>query len=215
MKIKNQYKIKNGRKAYGICFLWILIGLSGLFGCSKTEEYVVAVEENDPVIDGENEADITYETEEMPDGTKAAETVIYVDVCGAVRYPGVYRLDGDARVFEAVDLAGGMTEAACIQAINQAETLTDGQKIYVPTTEEWNAGIMTDEMTEPDDGRININTADVSLLCTLPGIGETRAQAIVAYRESHGSFESVEAIQQVSGIKSGVYDKIKDFIKVQ
>lgn len=215
MKIKNQYKIKIGRKAYGICCLWILIGLSGLFGCSKTEEYVVAVEENEPVTNGENVAEITYETEEMPDGTKASETVIYVDVCGAVRYPGVYRLDGDARVFEALDLAGGMTDTACIQAINQAEILTDGQKIYVPTAEEWNAGIMTDETAEADDGRIDINTADVPLLCTLPGIGETRAQAIVAYRESHGSFESVEAIQQVSGIKSGVYDKIKDFIKVQ
>ena len=87
--------------------------------------------------------------------------------------------------------------------------------MYIPTREEWEQESMELESETEDDGRVNINTADLTKLCTLPGIGETRAQAIIAYREANGNFESVEAIQNVSGIKSGTYEKIKTLIKIQ
>lgn len=213
MKNKYQYHTKWGRKAYAICFFWIVIGLSGLFGCCKTEEYVVAVEENDGanVNDQGKDTNITYEAGSNP----SQSTLIYVDVCGAVKYPGVYQLNDGARVFEALELAGGMTEEACIKAVNQAEPVTDGQKLYIPTGEEWENEFLLSPSETEDDGRININTASQAELCSLPGIGDTRAQAIIAYREANGAFESVEAIQNVSGIKSGTYEKIKALIKTE
>jgi competence protein ComEA len=152
---------------------------------------------------------------------------IYVDVDGAVKVPGVYRLAADARVFEAIALAGGLSEDACTNALNQAQSLADGQKLYVPTNEEWESGsyagsdrtdVQTENLlqqsTQTDDGLININTADAAKLCELPGVGETRAQAIIQYRQEHGAFSSIEEIQNVSGIKSGLFAKIKDLIKV-
>lgn len=207
------YQIKSGRKAYAICLLWMVIGLSGLFGCSKTEEYVVAVDDEFVAEDAESteSSDLTYEQQ----NALSEPGVIYVDVCGAVCYPGVYRLTDGARVYEVLELAGGMRDDACIRAVNQAEFLTDGQKLYIPTREEWEQESMELESETEDDGRVNINTADLTKLCTLPGIGETRAQAIIAYREANGNFESVEAIQNVSGIKSGTYEKIKTLIKIQ
>ncbi len=213
MKNKFQYQTKFGRKAYIICFLWVMIGLSGLFGCSKTEEYVVAVDTADvaDVTHDEEGTDITYDT----DSGASQSTLIYVDVCGAVRYPGVYRLNDGARVFEALELAGGTTEEACIKAVNQAEFLTDGQKLYIPIEAEWEYEFADSASETENDGRININTASQAELCTLPGIGLTRAQAIIAYREANGAFESVEAVQNVSGIKSATYEKIKALIKIR
>lgn len=214
MKLKIWKWIHLGRNVRIISILLMGITLSGLFGCSKTEEYTVAVEEA-------GESDLIQEEQSISsEGTAepAELSVIYVDVCGAVKYPGVYELPKEARVFEAVELAGGMLEEAYANALNRAEKLIDGQKLYVPTWEEWENGSFSGDIQEAssqEDGLVNINTADAAKLCELPGIGETRAQAIVQYREEHGNFGSIEEIQNVSGIKSGVYSKIKDFIKVQ
>lgn len=155
------------------------------------------------------------------------QDVCYVHVCGAVRNPGVYRLPTGARIFEAIEEAGGVTKEAYADGVNQALPVSDGDMIRVPTVEEWekqDAGMFntgqdsgadgTISPTTYDDGLVNINTADVSALCTLPGIGETRAEAIIAYRAEHGNFASIEDIQNVSGIKAGLYSKIKDKIKV-
>lgn len=217
MKSKFGKRIYSSRNADPVCILLIAVVLSGLFGCSKTEEYVVAVEDAQAVED-----DVAIDED---DRTDEVVTTIYVDVCGAVKYPGVYQLDSGARVFEALELAGGLTDEASVQAINQAGFLTDGQKLYIPTEAEWDAGLTQDSIQNAaneqmpsesvDDGRININTADEAGLCELPGIGESRAQAIIQYREEHGDFKSIEEIQNVSGIKSGMFTKIKDLIKVQ
>lgn len=182
--------------------------------------------EEETVLSAESDA----KTDESGPGASDAvdeQAVCYVHVCGAVRNPGVYRLSGGARIFEAIELAGGVTEEAYADAVNQAVLVSDGDMIRIPTVEEWekqdagmpNAGKGsgadgTISPTTYDDGLVNINTADVSLLCTLPGIGETRAEAIIAYRTEHGNFASIEDIQNVSGIKAGLYSKIKDRIKV-
>ncbi|MBR1771446.1 MAG: ComEA family DNA-binding protein [Lachnospiraceae bacterium] len=142
----------------------------------------------------------------------AAEALLCVYVCGAVRAPGVVKLPPGSRVCDALEAAGGFDEQAETRAVNLAALVTDGQQIYFPTVEDtWSA-----ESNGTDaDRRVNINTADEALLCTLPGIGEARAQAIIAYRNEQGAFRKVEDIMQVSGIKEAAFEKIRELITVQ
>ena len=148
----------------------------------------------------------------------------YVYVCGAVEAPGVYMLNTGDRIYEAIALAGGLTEDASTAAVNQAETVSDGQMIFVPTIEEAEAGIgvisevsgaATSEQGTVSDGKVNLNTASLTELMTLPGIGESKAQSILDYRAKNGGFSSVEEIMNVDGIKEGLYNRIKDSIKVK
>lgn len=144
----------------------------------------------------------------------------FVYVCGAVKAPGVYELAGSARVYEAITLAGGMRDDAAAEALNQARVVTDGERIYIPTLEELEKGIADGDMpkvTEPDSsnrGKLNINTAGREELKTLPGIGDSKADSIISYRESNGHFKSIEELMNVEGIKEGVFNKIKDSIIV-
>jgi len=135
---------------------------------------------------------------------------IYVYVCGAVNRPGVVRLQEGSRADAALEAAGGFRGDAKTDYVNLAAKVEDGQKIYVPTEDETTAE--SEESLE--DGLININTADAALLCTLPGIGEARAQDILRYREENGLFETCEDIMKVPGIKNSVYSKIKNMIKI-
>ena len=168
---------------------------------------------------------------------------IYVDVCGAVVNPGVYELSSDSRVFQAIEKAGGYLPGAAASYLNRARSLSDGQQIYVPTQEEVDSQTipLTQDETAQDgmvqegtaqtgtaayntaDGtgttqagqRIDLNTADVSQLSTLTGVGESKALAIIAYREENGPFTSAEDIMNVPGIKEGTYEKIKDKIAIE
>lgn len=156
---------------------------------------------------------ITEASSETVSDTEVTSTgadIIYVYVCGQVNSPGVVILNAGARVYEAIAAAGGMTGDALVNAVNQAETVTDGQMIYVP-------GIGEEYVIETSslgDGLVNINTAGVDELMTLPGIGESRANAIIDYRESAGGFSTIEDIMLVSGIKESAFSKIKDYIKI-
>lgn len=149
---------------------------------------------------------------------------IYVQVNGAVEKPGVYQMEAGGRIFQAIELAGGMTQEAAPQSLNQAAVAADGQVITVYTYQEWeeiqnSAGklpedILTQNAADIQDDRVNINTADLDTLCGIPGIGQTRARDIITYREQNGAFERIEDIQKVSGIKEGLFNRIKDKIKV-
>ena len=164
------------------------------------------------------------DTVEIPTVTEPP-TEIYVDVCGAVSAPGVYKLDSDSRVFQAIEAAGGMLPEAAGASVNQAQPVSDGQQIYVPTQEEADqgtvdlpseAGQQADGTQEnAESGKINLNTADTETLKTLSGIGDAKAQAIIAWREENGSFSSIEDIMQVPGIKESTFTKIKDKIAVE
>lgn len=158
-------------------------------------------------------------------GVDAASGTIAVYVCGAVKKPGVYELAAGSRVYEAVAMAGGMTKDAAERSVNQAETLSDGQMIVILTEEEALNGEYPDgaapggEVSDggaanPGDGRVNINTAGEEELKTLPGIGDAKAAAIVAYRQEHGAFSAVSDIKRVSGIGESVFEGLEDLIRV-
>lgn len=160
---------------------------------------------------------------------------IFVYVCGAVNTPGVYELEAGARLYEAIARAGGVREDGAEESINQAQAVSDGERLYIPTDEEVRQGLDAyllsgsaggdaaagSQSAVPGGpsgssagGKVNINTASREELKTLNGIGDTRAGSIVVYRESNGSFGSIEDLMKVEGIKEGVFNKLKDDITV-
>lgn len=151
-------------------------------------------------------------TSESGPGTGGSAGVIYVHVCGAVNEPGVVELPEGSRAEAGVSAAGGMRADADTDYVNLAAPLADGEKLYIPTLEEGRA--LKEQEAEKESGLVNINTADSAALCTLPGIGESRAASIIAYREEHGAFQSVEDIMKVSGIGESAFGKLKDLITV-
>lgn len=155
--------------------------------------------------------------EEKVDNVKDSST-IYVYVCGAVHAPGVYELAEGARIYEAIICAGGLQEDADKNHVNQAQILSDGEQIYIPTEEEVAQEHLISEVEKISgisaDGRIDINTATKEELMTLSGIGESRAESILTYRQVHGAFQNIEELMNVDGIKEGIFQKIKDSITV-
>ena len=169
------------------------------------------------------------------------EMLIYVQVSGAVVRPGVYALPAGARIFQAIELAGGLTGEAESSSLNQAGFLADGQMVYVMDKEEaaaWAAGASAGDGSgavpgmpggdvsegQPgrarsdggaEDGKVNLNTATESDLMALPGIGVAKAKSILAWREENGGFSQIEDLMKIQGIKEGVFSKIKDSVKVE
>ena len=153
-------------------------------------------------------------SEEGGEATAAepATQTLCVYVCGEVKSPGVYELPEGSRIVDAVEAAGGMTEAASGTWLNLAEPVSDGQKIEVPSEAE--ASELEKEQQEAQSGLVNLNTASAEELMTLTGIGESKAEAILSYREEHGGFEKPEELMEIPGIKEGVFEKIRDQVTV-
>lgn len=137
---------------------------------------------------------------------------VFVYICGEVVSPGVYEAAADSRIWDVLLAAGGFTDAAATESINLAGRVEDGMQITVPSLSE--AEEMKKEAERKAAGLVNLNTASKEELCTIPGIGESRAEAILQYREAQGGFSHVEEIMQVDGIKEGLYAKIQDKIYV-
>lgn len=137
---------------------------------------------------------------------------LYVYICGAVKNPDVYPLSEGSRIKDAVEKAGGFSENADQIRINLAERVVDGQQIYIPKKGEE----VDNQQTEGESSqtKLDLNTATREQLMTLPGIGESKADAILSYREEHGSFQKTEDLKKISGIKDGVFQKLKDLIMV-
>lgn len=161
--------------------------------------------------------------------------VVIVHVCGAVTSPGIYEVGGNRRVSDAIDAAGGFLDTADRGYLNLARELCDGEKLVVYTrketkkiakTEESEHEIANPEASETCDkantedigsnvNQVNINTALAEELMTLPGIGQSKADAIIAFRESNGGFSSIDELMLIPGIKEGVYSKIENYIVVK
>ena len=140
---------------------------------------------------------------------------ILVDITGAVVQPGVYSLPYGSRVFDAIEAAGGLTEAAVTKPLNLAAFLEDGQKVWVPqATATPIPGIPSADRASGVEVLVNINTASQNQLEELPEIGPVTAQRIIAYREANGPFLKIEDIQKVEGIGQATFEKIKDLITV-
>lgn len=194
-----------------IRFFIFLIGLAmSMAACSGKE--AVLLEDSDLVREqGLDEEKTGFPAAEKESAKQVEESTLFVHICGEVEKPGVYELPEGSRVYEAVEEAGGFTEDAAADYVNLAQILEDGWKIEIPSKEgqtEVFAGIA-------DDGRVDINTAAKEELLTLPGIGESRAESIIAYREKSGGFSRIEDIMKVEGIKEGMFAKMKDKICVR
>ena len=174
---------------------------------------------------------------ELSDASSEEAKTLVVHICGAVSAPGVYELPAGSRIIDAVEAGGGFLPEADEACCNLAEEIVDGCQIYIMTKSESCADGQTEKkagiQTSPDsdmqttdrnvrsnsapaleNGLVNLNTADVAALMTLPGIGESRAKAIISYREQHGAFTKIEDIMKISGIKQAAFSKIKDKITV-
>ena len=210
---------------------FLVISFCIFMGCEKKEEKGQKLE---PVqfmeaLEAETEpgqsSDETVQSDEAQEGSRedpVEVTEYVVHVCGAVENPGVYTLLSGSRIYQAVEAAGGFTPQAEEDYLNQADLVCDGMKIYVPTLEEVGEADWQDfleqslEQVSPAEksGLVNINTADEELLCTLQGVGSSKAKSIISYRETYGAYQKIEDIMNVEGIKEGLFQKIKDSITV-
>lgn len=200
----------------------ILIVASLLSAC-KEEQISLELESADSfdsIEEGdEREIEAPVKAEEKIEEEKSQ--VIYVYVCGAVNNPDVYEMEEGARLYQAVDMAGGMTEEAASQYVSLAMEVEDGQRLYIPTKEEIESEGQDMFQWEPEysgkgkEDLVNINKASIEELTTLPGIGEAKAESILAYRLDKGSFQSIEELKEVKGIGDALYQKIKEKVSVK
>ena len=196
---------------YKIKFLVLLLfgSMMVVSGCGKAGS--VSLEEALTVMhtDGETEADLSG----IDDLSTIQEQVLCVYICGAVLRPGVYELELGSRIVSAVEAAGGFLPDAATEAVNLAKRLEDGMQIVVPTTAE--AEAQRKEVSRQEARLVNLNTASVAELCTLSGIGEAKAEAILAYRTEIGAFSSIEQLKEVTGIGESLFNQIKSSVYIE
>ncbi len=174
----------------------------------------ISIEYEDEKQENENYNELSSNNE------KEQEKFIFIDICGEVKNPGVYKLQKDARVIDAIDMAGGLTQNADLKSINRSKKLRDEQKIYVYKIGEIQENNLAkgqvvanqeSSNSEISNDKININTASKDMLISLHGIGEVKASRIIEYRRKH-KFETIDEIVNISGIGSKTFSKIKDKI---
>ena len=184
--------------------LLLLVGVGGLF--SKKEEAVEDVTEVETTM-----------LAEKTEVSTTQEAVIFVDIKGAVKNPGVYQMKSGDRVKDALDAAGGLTGEADSQKVNLAQRVEDQMVIVVPKVgeeaTEIPAGAPSKEASK--EGKVNINTATVEELKTLKGVGEKKAEAIIEYRKKNGSFKTKEDLMKVRGIGKKLFESFQERIVTQ
>lgn len=204
-----------------VCYLGIALFFIFSAGCKEKERIPleeIPVEESVQDTEDKNNEKINSADQSARQERESEDAVLFVYVCGAVNRPGVYELEAKSRVYAAIQAAGGMTEEADQNYLNQAESLKDGQQVYVPSKGEAETDADSSKgehvMREKDNGKVNLNTAGKEELMTLTGIGEAKAESIIRYREENGGFQKPEELMQIEGIKTGVFNKIKEQITV-
>lgn len=177
----------------------------------------------------QNETEKIVEIEEI-NKEEIKEEKVTVDIKGAVLNPGIYTLDNNKRVFDAITIAGGLLDNSDTENINMSLKLTDEMVIIVPFKEEKQNSVGDKEhinnsnniendakvsnSKNTNNEKVSINKASKEDLMTLKGIGETKALAIINYRKEHGNFKSISELQNVKGIGKSIFEKIKDNIEL-
>lgn len=214
-----------------ILFIVVFIGLFFIKNKLSNNKYNVVNKETDVLLEKINEDNEIKQSDECN-----------VDIKGAIKNPGVYTVDCDNKVSDVINIAGGLKENADTSLINLAKKIVNEMVIIIYTKDEvknsnivdkvikvvekecvcpniQNDGCINDKITDTidnssvdDDGLININIANKEKLLTIPGIGESKANAIINYRESKGNFNTIEDIKNVDGIGAKLYEEIKVYI---
>lgn len=208
--------MKNIWKKYGkIVAAAVFLTVAGLYYgfVVRKEDLVRLGNDGHPIQSVWVESEVLSEVQNTPVTESSTEPIkIYVHICGEVNNPGVYELAEGSRIFEAVEAAGGFTEEAAQASLNLAQVISDEEQIVILTQDE--AAEKARLEREQAAGIVNLNTASKEQLMTLTGIGESRAEDILRYRQESGGFQTIDEIMNVPGIKESAYLKIKDSITV-
>lgn len=160
----------------------------------------------------EEEEDVVEEVE-IEEVNEEISTYL-IDVKGQVQFPGVYEVTSDLRVHDVIILAGGFLDTANTNTINLAQKIQDEMVIYVPHLEEETETSFESWSTAQNKQKVSINQATESELLTLPGIGPSKASAIIKYRDEFGKFNSIDELTNVSGIGSKTLENLRDYIEL-
>lgn len=205
-------KIKEHRFMVLLLVVFIIVGI--WFALKRDQDYELL---NHAFIQSDQEKNVV-ETSSAQIQHEIERAKIIVDVKGAVNSPGVYEIEYDARVYDVIQKAGGTTFDADLDAINLAAFMQDGQVVYVPKIGEENLEWSTQSGYQTHDHQsslININRATARELEQLPGIGPSKATAIIQYREEHGPFSDVQQLLNVTGIGQKTLEKLLPYITVR
>lgn len=224
------------KKIILISILVIAIGVSSVYGIIY---YKKQEKESFEINESLNSTVVKKTTKK--DKSENSTGNLVVDIKGKIKNPGIYKVDKNTRVIDVIHMAGGLTEDADTSVINLSKKITDEMVIVIYSKQEIIDFVATKEREEEKlaicsegeivngacikqdipnnedstlNGKININTASVEELQTLPGIGESKAKNIISYRESNGNFTKIEDLKEVTGIGDAIYDQIKDYITI-
>ena len=187
-----------------VCSLVVIIGGLFYFNQNKTEDY-----------SGVSFSNISNETNNKDEKAEDKhDEKIFVDVKGAVKHPGVFETTKDKRVKDLIEEAGGLLDDADTSTLNLSQRVKDQMVIYVLKHGEKPKQISDGGSSSSNTDVININTANKEQLMKISGVGKTKAEAIISYREKNGDFKKKEDITKVRGIGKATFDKIKDKIEV-
>ncbi|MFT9848601.1 helix-hairpin-helix domain-containing protein [Aneurinibacillus sp. REN35] len=224
----------NKKKWTGSSICLLILGSSVYFYNMENtpQEHPLAFSEAKPSVQEDaRQEQQSAEVKQNPDPTRQttvpAPTTFVIDVKGAVVSPGVYTLSADARVYQAIGMAGGLLPEADAKQVNGAQKLVDGMMIYIPLKGEQispaghaTPGSVTGSTPAvgtqgKEEAKVDLNTATVEQLQTIPGIGPRKAEAIVQYREEHGPFKTIDSLTGVAGIGAKTVEKMRAGIFVQ
>ncbi len=208
--------IKIDNKKEKIKFILIIVVIFGV-----AIYYFICYRKNDEEISYTNIL-VNENFEENVVDKEEIKSTIKVYVTGEVNNPGVIELNTGARIEDAINLSGGITQFANLKKVNLAYVLEDGQKLYIPNINDKEIDYISNdngegiiESEEKANSKVNINTNNINELMELPGVGEALAQRIINYRNENGKFKNIEDLKNVSGIGEKKFENLKEFIVVK
>ena len=204
--------MKKNFKTIGTILIGIIIFLFFIISYFTGGKSKLNKNNNESIFVEENESMEVISKKEEKESTK-----IVVDIKGEVKKPDIYWLEEDSIIEDLINIAGGVTEEGDLSKINRAEKLNNHEVVVIPNiNDEESEGetIISSTINNNKDNKININTANSAELDSLSGIGPSKAEAIIKYREENGNFKTIEEIKNVTGIGEGLFEKFKENITI-